>query len=48
MVENYQSQSSDSFNHTLIAPLAKLKKKIANLQITRKIIKFNYFVEASY
>jgi hypothetical protein len=26
MVENYQYQSSNSFYHTLIAPLVKLKK----------------------
>jgi hypothetical protein len=35
MIENYQSQFSDSFNHTLIA--LNLEKKNTFLQITRKI-----------
>lgn len=41
MIENYQSQSGDSFNHTLIAPLVKLEKKNYNifLQISRNIKK---------
>jgi hypothetical protein len=52
MVENYQYQkSSDSFYHTLIAPLVKLKKKY-NFFFFCKLLeklkkKINHFVEAT-
>jgi len=44
MVENYQSQFGDSTNHTLIALLVTLKKKIEYffLKITRTILKRRY------